>query len=775
MRLLSRILFWEVLSSAILGSVLFTFIIFMQRAAPLFEFVVRSSGSGRTAAYLFSLALPQALPYSIPLGVLVGTLITLSRMSSDGEITAMRAAGVSGRSVAWPILTFGFLAMCATAAASLWLAPWSVRELFKVENQLSAGQLTAGVQARIFQEQFPDHVLYVSDVIMGTTSRWRRIFMADLTPPEKIPAGLAERGESPRVTIAPEAVAIPDVLPNRVQLSLKKGSTYEAGKDPLEYRIIAFDQGDQALQARRPPEVRASRPTLETDTLPLYREAYSAGGEKLRKLEAQIELHQRLALPLACLLLALAGIPLGVTSRRSGKSSAVVLTVAIALLYYMGLISSISMARQGTLPPALAVWLPNILFTVFGAVMFLRLELPGDHDFIGRAAARIRSWRPNQALPRVLSRIEFPRFFLLPQVVDAYVLRTFLFYFVLLLTTFVMMVHVFTFFELLSDIIKNNIPLARVLTYHFFLSPRFIYEFTPAAVLTAGLVVFGILTKNNEITAFKACGVSIYRLILPVLAVTLIIGGGLFAFNHYWVPEADRIQDRIHAEIKGRPAQTFLNPNRRWISGIGNRIYYYKYYDQAQSMMLGVSVFEVDWENARMRRHIYAERARWEPALKAWVFQNGWSRSGKGLLQFDNFPTDLRSFPDLEETPDYFVKEARQFRQMNFQELENYIRELRQSGFETTPLQVQFHKKFSVPLFTLILAMVSIPFAFQSGSRGAMAGFGVAIIIYMSYWGIDRLFEQVGNLGQLPPIIAAWSPDAVFSLAGFYFMARIRT
>src|SRR5262245_45684597 len=189
MRLLSRIVFWEVAASAIIGSALFTFIVFMQRSARLFEFLVRNSGSGSTVGYLFALVLPQALPYSIPLGILTGTLIALSRMSSDGEITAMRAAGVSARKVAWPILTCAFFGFLITAAASLWLTPWSIREGIRVTNQLVAGQLTAEVQPRIFQEQFPDRVLYVSDVALGQTSRWRRIFVADVTPVDKLPAG----------------------------------------------------------------------------------------------------------------------------------------------------------------------------------------------------------------------------------------------------------------------------------------------------------------------------------------------------------------------------------------------------------------------------------------------------------------------------------------------------------------------------------------------------------------------------------------------------------
>jgi LPS export ABC transporter permease LptF/LPS export ABC transporter permease LptG len=780
MRLLSRVLFREIFVSALLGTLLFTFVVFMQKAGPLFEFLVRNSGPGSTVAYLFVLVLPQALPYSIPLGTLAGALITLSRMSSDGEITAIRAGGVSGRVVARPILCCAALGMLVTAAASLWLTPWSVRERYRILNDLISGQLTAEVQPRVFQEQFPNHILHVADVVPGTAARWRRIFLADITPPDKLPPGAGERGDAPRVTISPEAIAVPDVVQNRVQLTLERASTYEAGKNPSDYRIITFDHGDQALQANRPSEVRVSRPALEMDTGPLYRAAYLQHEDALRSLEAKIELHQRLVLPLACILLALAGIPLGITSRRAGKSSAIVLTVALAFLYYMGLISMISMARQGSLPPALAVWLPNIVFAVSGVVMLGRLEAPGDHDLIGRMVGLFQRLGGRKSpLPGVLERIQprVPgmRFLLLPQVADTYILGSFLFYFVLLLASFVMMTHVFTFFELLSDIIKNRIAIEKVLTYHFFLTPRFVYDLAPVAVLTSVLVVFAVLTKNNEVTAFKACGISVFRLMVPVLMAAAVLSGALFAFDHYWVPEADRIQDQIRAEIKGRPAQTFLNPNRRWISGLHDRVYYYKYFDQAENTMLGVNVYDIDWAAARLKRHISAERARWEPGLKAWVFQNGWSVSGKNLLQYDNFAANLRSFPDLDEPPDYFVKEVKQSRQMNFRELQAYIDELQLSGFDTVALQVQYHQKFAVPLFALILAMVSIPFAFQAGNKGAMAGVGMSFAIFIAYWSVRQLFEQVGNLSQLPPAVAAWSPDTVFSLAGLYLMARMRT
>jgi lipopolysaccharide export LptBFGC system permease protein LptF len=112
---------------------------------------------------------------------------------------------------------------------------------------------------------------------------------------------------------------------------------------------------------------------------------------------------------------------------------------------------------------------------------------------------------------------------------------------------------------------------------------------------------------------------------------------------------------------------------------------------------------------------------------------------------------------------------------MNYLELGQYLRYLRERGFDTVRLQVQYHKKFAVPVFALIMALISIPFGFLVGNRGAMGGIGISIAIAMAYLGVGQLFEQMGNVNYLPPQVAAWAPDALFSLAGLYLMLRMRS
>ncbi len=778
MRIISRAVFREVATSALLGIVLFTFVFFLQRLGrgDFFALVLRSSAPPEMLAYLLALLVPPTLPFTIPVSVLVGILIGLSRMSSDNEITALRAAGVPSRTVLRPVLTFAFLGLAGAAAASMWLTPWSVREMIRVSQTLAATQLTAEIQPRVFEESFPNTVLYVSDVIAGPVTKWKKVFIADLRPPTERQSSVREVGEAPPIKIAEEAIAIPDPVNSRIQLSMRNGYAYEMGQDPADDYNSRFPTSEQLLEAKKPGGVRIAAYS-ELDTIPLYRRIQSLPPEKA--VDARIEFHQRIALPWACIVLALVGVPLGASSRKAGKSFAFVLTILVAFCYWVAMITLIGLAQQGTVPPWVAVWAPNAVFAVVGIFLLSRMERSAGFDLLDTLRRRTdRLFQKFRAIPAPASKASTGRTWIWPQVIDTYILQTFLFYFVLLLVTFVVMVEVFTFFELLSDIVKNKISMSVVSTYLIFLAPKLIYDSAPLAVLVSVLVTFGILTKTNEVTALKACGVSMYRLTLPVLLAATMMSGALFAFDHYYVPEANRKQDALRNVIKGHPVQTFLRPDRKWIVGSnGSRIYYYKYFEPGENVMIGVSVYELDPVTFHLQKLITAERARWEPSLNTWVFQDGRVRSIKGITvkDFHSFAHETATFSELDEPPGYFRKEVRLSQQMNFLELGDYIRELSQSGLDTVKLQVQRQAKFAVPLFALIMALISTPFAFLTGSRGAMAGVGASLGIAITYWSVSKLFEQIGFLNQLPPAVAAWSPAVLFSLAGIYLLARIRT
>lgn len=782
MRILSRAIFFEVLTGASLGAVLFTFVLFLRTLEHLSSLLVKMSAPAPVVAKLLLCALPSTIPFALPLGVLVGILIGLSRMSADSEITAIRAAGISSLTVARPVLLFSFLALVVTALASLWLTPLSLHLESNIARNFAAAQLTGDIESRIFDEDFPNTVLYVGNVQnLGKQIVWHNVFIADVTPPDELKQQGKDRGEGPRIIVAEAAIPHPDPAHNRIILAMENVRSSERDK---EGRVIttAAPAQVEALQAQKQADLQVNKTVQEMDTGPLYRRVYHTRGLSHQDyIDAAIEFHQRFALPLACVLFGLVGIPLGISSRKGGKSAAFVITVFLAFLYYLGYITLLGLAKKGNLPVPVAVWTPDALFSIAGVLLLCRLEKPGDRDIIAsldawrqRFIARFKEVRP--AAVRKTRLVAATRLTIRPMLIDGYVLNGFIFYFGVLLIALIALIEVFSFFELLGDMIQNDIGMPTMIDYLWNLVPRLIYELTPIGVLVASLICFGILTKYNEVTAFKAGGISVHRLAAPVLCASFAMSVLLFGFDHYYIPEANRRQEMLRAEIKKKAIKTYLRPDRQWVYGQGARIYNYRFLNGRQAVMTKVNVYELDPKTFHVVHQISADSAHWDPSLKTWVFRNGISQTMQhGTGTYRQFYHATAWFPELTEPPSWFVKEEKEYREMNFEELGHYIQELKATGLETTPLEVQYYKKFAVPLFALIMAILSIPFAFIAGNRGAMTGVGISFAIAIAYWTIGTLFEQIGDLNQLPAVMAAWSPDVIFSLAGLYFMARMRT
>jgi LPS export ABC transporter permease LptG len=298
---------------------------------------------------------------------------------------------------------------------------------------------------------------------------------------------------------------------------------------------------------------------------------------------------------------------------------------------------------------------------------------------------------------------------------------------------------------------------------------------TPLSVLVAVLVTFSLLQASNELTAMKATGISVYRVVVPVLAVALVISAALFLFEQYYLPDANTRQEALRNSIKGKPAQTFLRPERKWIFGQNNTIYYYEHFDPDQNEFAGLSVFQFEPATFQITTRIYATRARWSNEVEKWVFEKGWSRTfaGDGVDSYRRF--DATTFDQAAEPPVYFKKEVKQSSEMNYPELARYIADLSQSGFDTVRLRVQLYKKIAYPLIVFVMAVLAVPFSLQAGRRGALTGIAIALGIAILYWMSSGLFEALGNVNQLPAALAAWAPNLLFGIAGGYLMFKVQT
>jgi lipopolysaccharide export LptBFGC system permease protein LptF len=273
---------------------------------------------------------------------------------------------------------------------------------------------------------------------------------------------------------------------------------------------------------------------------------------------------------------------------------------------------------------------------------------------------------------------------------------------------------------------------------------------------------------------------------VPILVIAIALAGGLFLLDQWYLPYANKRVETLRNLIKGKPAQTTLRPDRKWIFGeskkradgvqANRKIYYYEAFDPDRNVFGGVSAFELDPHSFQMVKRVYAARARWAEQLQKWTFENGWQRtwttSPAGDIQEDLRRFDVSTFAELNEPPNYFKKEVLQSEEMNYEELRRYINDLQTAGFDVVRLRVQLQKKIAFPLITLVMAIIAVPFALSGGRRGALSGVVVALVIGVGYFLTSGLFEAMGNVSQLPPLIAAWSPDLIFGLAGGYLILK---
>jgi LPS export ABC transporter permease LptG/LPS export ABC transporter permease LptF len=779
LRILTRYILGEILSHALIGCALFTFILFMRELPHILETVVRNSSTLGNVAEVFLCMLPNFFIVTIPMGVLVGVLLGLSRLAADSEIVAMRASGLG---IGYFVRVASVVAVGGTLLGlfnSLYIAPRANQAILNLD-QLLATQATYEIEPRVFYEDFKDKVLYVQNVISGTgAANWRQVFMADVTDPS-----------TPTITTAASATVMND-SPTELLMRLRDGTEHKqpvAGQ-PEQYDISTFKVDDLPFTPAQQNEGHLGRVDTPIYAMPMHdllRLSHGTDGKRFL-----IEAHKRFSYPAACFVLMLVGVPLGVTSRRGGKSSAWVFTILLVCLYYSLSLMGTALGKQNWISAFVAVWLANFLFAAGG--LFLLWQMASG----GRVLSAITSFmsRPKTAgapaeangapklswaarifptMQRRSARHAFPR------ILDEYVVREFLIMFVLVLCGFVMLMLVFTFFELISDILRNHIPLSIVGQYLINLTPSMLYQISPLAVLIAVLVTFGVLNRNSEIIAMKATGISIYRLVVPIVGIAAILAVGLFAFDDFYLPQANRRQEALRNIIKGRPAQTVLHPEQRWIFGQPNpgepgRIFYYQFFDPVKQEFANLSVFEFDPATFAITRRIFASRVFWDSDHGAWSFQNGWQRDiqGENSKAYREFTET--TFAEIHEDPGYFTKEEKQSQEMNFGELKRYITALRQSGFDTMRLRVALWHKLAYPLVAIVMAGLAIPFALSMGKRGSLTGIAVAIGVALAYWVADSFFGALGNVNYLPAPLAAWASLVLFGLVGGYLLLRTPT
>ncbi len=769
MRILDRYVFREVIPSFLLGIFVFTFVILLNEILRFAQRLVSQSASFSDTVGILLNLLPSVLCLTIPMGFLLGVLIALGRLAADSEIIAMRASGVSLYRLLTPILFASALAWGATSYLIIEVLPDSnqrVRQLFFKVLTSHAG---TEVRPRVFYDRlFPNLMFLVLDTPTDV-GYWENVILADLSEPQ-----------SPRLTFADQGQLLIDPDERTVTFYLKDAELHQVShRRPAAYQRQQSKEIFLPLPTETffPPEdLNVPRGARELSLAQLY--------ESYVETELPVyltEIHKKFSIPFACIVFGVLGLALGVRNRRDGRSWGFIVSLIVIFIYYVLIDIGENMAISGRASPFLGMWAPNIILGTGAVALLVRAARESQGGFPGidtlwpTLGAKLRSWRKTGTRPpgRTVIVVRVPRVNIrFPNTLDRYVGREFTRFFVLILLALVNVYVLGLLIDVIADAFENNIQGKVVFQYLAFAQPQILFHMLPLSTLMATLVCFAILTKTSELTAAKAGGISLYRLAVPVVLMGVFVSAGCFALQEYLLPFANRRAAELRDEIKNSPVQTYNVMNRKWMMGENRELYNYAYYDPLSKKFSGLAVYKYGTDPFEITERLYAEEATWESSVGAWVFAKGWKRNFDEGRQIERFKT-LNVY-DM-EPPSYFVKEQKRSDQMTYLELTSYVEDLRRAGYDVVPLEVARQAKFSFPLAAMVTVLIGVPFSFSPGKKGAIYGLGIAIALGLAYYVTTRVFAFMGETAMLPPMLSAWAPNVLFSIAALYGLFNVRT
>jgi LPS export ABC transporter permease LptG len=780
---LDRYIVRETVSPFAFGCTLFTFFLLIDRIYSLTDLVITKGVPSSLVVQLLVFMLPSFLAHTLPMALLVAVLVAGGRLTSDLEVVAFKAAGVSVLRLFRPVLLASLVVTLATASLTLVLNPAANHEFQRQLFRILQARAVSGLQERVFNGTFGDVIIYVQDV---STSQ---IALHGLLVSDERDPMLS------RIITAPEGRLIADEVNRSITLRLMNGAMNEADvmpadppkglttKDvpivggaasPARYRYTRFDIYDISLSVDSPlkgaprvekPEKDLSLGQLAEKIVEFRHDAYS-------RAPFQIERHKRYALPLAALVFGLVAFPLAVRSHRGGRSIALVGSLAILVTYYL-VMTSLEGAALGTrISPALAIWTPNVVFAVLGLGLLVATAREWTWptmpvvwralEAVGRAIPRRRLWHAGGHAKSAGHDST--------HIIDRYLVREYMTYMGVGLAVAAALFIVIDLMQTLDRYLRLKPPMMYIFAHFLYRLPAALHEFLPVVMLVATIFLFLTLSRYHELTALKAAGISLYRVSAPILGLGLVVAIGAGLFQELALPVLNERGDEVdRVKIRGQAPRHLQSRQRLWVRSADSRFYRVALLNPGTDDLYGVTLLEVD-HKFRLVSRLDARRAHWTAA--GWELSDGAYREIGADGEVQTVPFGWTAL-DLREEMDDFIRIQKSVNAMSFRELRDYTAQLEAAGFEIRKYLVELYSKLSFPLVNLVMVLVAIPFALQAPRGGRLVGIGLAIMA--GYLVVHYVALAFARADLLPPFIAAWTANVIFMGIGVSLLLRART
>ena len=766
-RILDRYVALELWPPFTISVVVFTFFLVIDRVYQLTDLVIGKQVPARLVLALLLYLLPPLLSLSMPIAVLMAVLIAGGRLSADLEVAALKASGVSPARLLRPFLAVGIIASVFIGWLTLAVNPWASaafqRQLFRIAET----QATAGIQERAFVSTFGRIVLYVEEV-----SPSQFALKGLLASDERDPA-------LSRIIVAREGRVLSDSERRRLTLRFIDGTINESdAADPRRFRFTTFTLYDLNLPLSNPTATAEQQAKPEKE-MPLGALTAAAEGKDRGKAAPfLVELHKRFALPVAAVVFVLVGFPLGIRSHRGGRAVAITSSFAIVICYYILSTALEGPALGGRLPVWLAIWLPNAIFMVIGLALLRAVTTGIPTGWLG-FVWRVAGWLPQGRRERgprgpgwtAGLRMRGPRGSSF--IIDRYLMRQYLLLIGIGLLIGAAFSVIVDLIQSLDRFLRAKPPWIYIAQHFLYLVPRELYKGLPLIVLVATVFLFVSLTRQRELDALKAAGMSLYRACAPILVIAFLISVGALVFQETALPLiAAKAEEVDRVKIRGFPPRHLQQQGQMWFRSSDRRFLKIGLLDPVARSLDGLIVLDLS-PDFRLIGRLDVRRAQW--VSDGWEMWGGIARQIGASQQVQSRSFDHRVM-ELPEHIDDFIRVQKLPDAMSFRELRAYVAKLRDGGHQVGTYLVQLYSKLSFPLVHLIMALVAIPFALATPRSGGRAvGIGVAIVVAVAYWMVHSVALAFARADLLPPALAAWSANIIFTGLGTALLLSAKT
>jgi len=356
---------------------------------------------------------------------------------------------------------------------------------------------------------------------------------------------------------------------------------------------------------------------------------------------------------------------------------------------------------------------------------------------------------------------KFPR----TKILDRYIVKEVMSFVALAVAALTIMLVMQTLFELTDMLINKKVPWQYIVKLLAYRLPAFLVVTFPISLLASSELAIGRLSTDGEITAMRAGGISLRRIMIPFVTAAFAISILAFAINDYIVPEANHISQNIIREIVLKKGPPNIRRNV-FFRDAENRYFYINRLDEQNMIMQDIMIYEMTRE--RFPRMITAKSGKW--VVDTWKLENGtiynYDEEGKITYEMSFTNMDIIVKEDLQK----FFKNQRTPQEMSSKELKQQIDILQQAGADTKNFEVDFYMKYSIPFSGLIFVLLGVPLGLRVKRGNKATGVILSIVFVLLYYLLLSTTRSMGRGDMLIPFLAAWLPNIVFSILGIFII-----